>query len=144
EILAQAKAGKRIDQDRAFEICEALAPPDNDADGADDADDQDDDGGDDAEPAAAENPEITAIIDGPPPKVPETAPHPPPTDYALRDFDQAISALKRLMTKQSTQFARTIHSGHDLENVASFIRAVTKTKAAALSPSGTGEANDAG
>src|SRR5262245_53161780 len=50
EILAQAKAGKRIDQERAWAICAALAPPDDDDadDGADDADDQED--GD--EPAA--------------------------------------------------------------------------------------------
>ena len=127
-ILAEA-CKHRVGEDAMWAICEKLAPPDDDDD---DNDGQDDDGGDDTEAAAAEDPEIAAIFDGPPPSPPPPAPNQPPTDFALRDFDQAISDLKRLMTKPSAQFARTIHSGRDLENVASFIRAVTKTKAAAI------------
>jgi hypothetical protein len=121
EILTQAKAGKRIDKDRVEEICERLAPPDD----ADDADHQYDDGGDDTA-AAAENLNIAAILDGPPPAVPPPAPNSPPTDFALRDFDQAIGSLKLLMTKPSVQFARTIYNANDLEEVESFIHAVTK------------------
>ena len=51
----------------------------------------------------------------------------PPTNFALRDFDQAVATLKRLLTKPSAQFASTTHSADDLENVGSFIRAVTKS-----------------
>jgi hypothetical protein len=63
--------------------------------------------------------------------VPPPAPNPPPTDFALQDFDQAISALKRLRTKPSTQFAKTIHSADDLEGVEDFIRAVMKARGGA-------------
>jgi hypothetical protein len=45
----------------------------------------------------------------------------------LRAFDDAISALKRLMTKPSAQFAKTIHTANDLEGVECFIRTVAKT-----------------
>jgi hypothetical protein len=121
-ILAATRE-RRVDEDAAWAICEALAPPD-DAD-ADDADDDDDNAADAEE---APDPEIEAILDGPPPAVPPPAPNPPPTDFALRDFDQAISALKLLRTKPSTQFARTIHSANDLESVESFIHAVMKAR----------------
>jgi hypothetical protein len=125
-ILAEARE-RRVDEDAVDAICEALAPPDDDDD--DDADDdQDGDSGDDAEPAAAEDPEITAIIEGPPP-VPPMAPNLAPPDFALRDFEQAVGALKRLMTRLPAQFAGSTHSAHDLENVESFLRAVTKAKA---------------
>jgi hypothetical protein len=50
---------------------------------------------------------------------------------ALRDFDQAIGVLKRLMMKSATQFAGTSHSADDLESVEVFIHAVVKTKAVA-------------
>jgi hypothetical protein len=119
-ILASTRKG-RVDATRAIAICAALAPPDSD-----DADDQGD-GGEGG--GAEEDAEIRAILDGPPPALPPPAPIPPPPDFALRDFDQAISALKRLMTKPSPQFASTIHSANDLENVESFIHAVTKAKA---------------
>lgn len=106
EILKQAKAGKRIDQDRAYEICDALAPT---------ADDDD----------AEEDPEIAAILDGPPPKLPAgSTENLAPTDFALRDFNQAVDTLKRLMTKSAAQFASTVHSAEDLENTEGFIRAV--------------------
>jgi hypothetical protein len=120
-ILAEA-CERRVDEDAMWAICERLAPPDdNDTEDADDQEDGDEDhhhGGDEKDA------ESEAILDGPPPAVPPTAPNPPPTDFALRDFDQAIGALKRLRTKPSTQFARTIHSADDLEGVESFIHAV--------------------
>jgi len=122
EISAQAKAGKRIDQDRAFEICEALAPPDDDD--ADDADDGGEDDGEDGDDAESE-----AILDGPPPDVPQTAPNLAPTDYALHDFNQAIDALNRLRTKLPAQFAeKTTHSVEVLESVELFIHAVMKAR----------------
>jgi hypothetical protein len=52
----------------------------------------------------------------------------PAPDFALRDFDAAIGALKRLMTKPSARFADSTHNAHDLENVADFIRAVVKAQ----------------
>jgi hypothetical protein len=122
-ILAAARKG-RVDLDAARAICEELASAaDDDADGADDR--GDDDVG---ETAAAGDPEITAILDGPPPAVPPPAPNAEPIDFALRDFDQAIDALKRLSTKSSTQFARTVHSADDLEGVESFVRNVMKAR----------------
>jgi hypothetical protein len=127
-ILAAARK-KRVDQDMASAICEELAPPD--ADDGDDDDDQDDggqeDGGDDGKDAE-EDPEIGAILDGPPPAAPPPAPNLAPPDFALRDFNQAITALKRLMTKPSAQFARTSHGAEDLESVEGFIHAVTKAR----------------
>src|SRR5262249_936195 len=61
--ILTATRERRVDEDAADAIGEKLAPPDD----ADDADDQDDDGGDDTAAAAAEDPEIAAILDGPPP-----------------------------------------------------------------------------
>jgi hypothetical protein len=60
--------------------------------------------------------------------VPPPAPNPPPTDFALRDFDQAISTLKRLKTKSCTQFAKTVHSADDLESVETFVHSVMKAR----------------
>ena len=119
-ILAEARE-RRVGEDAMWAICEKLAPADDD-----DADDQED-GDDDAEPAVAEDPESAAIIDGPSPLPPPEPP--PPPDFALQDFDRAIGTLKRLMTKLSAQFARTIHSADDLEKVENFLRAVMKAKA---------------
>jgi hypothetical protein len=128
EILAQAKTGKRIDHNRAWAICEALAPPDDD--NADDSDEEDtDEGGDDGAEPAAEDPEVAAILDGAPP-VPPQAPELAPPDFDLQAFDQAIATLKRLMGKSCAQFIHTIHSIHDLENVESFVHGVTKARAA--------------
>jgi hypothetical protein len=42
----------------------------------------------------------------------------------LRTFDQAVNALKQLMTKPAARFASTVHTTGDLEGVESFIRAV--------------------
>jgi hypothetical protein len=129
EILAQAKAGKRIDQDRAWAICEKLAPPDDDADDANDGHDHDDGDEDRPDSGDEKDAESEAILDGPPPAVPPPAPPPPPIDYALREFDQAISALKRLMTKPAAQFVGSPHSANDLEVVEDFLHAVIKAKA---------------
>jgi hypothetical protein len=139
EILAQAKAGKRIDQNAAHAICEALAPPDDDDDGAADdgdvgadvGDAEDDDDADaddqeaDAKTAAAAAAEAAAILDGPPPVLPPT-PDLPRVDFTLRDFDAAISTLNRLKTKTAGNFARSEHSPEVLESVESFIRAVAR------------------
>ena len=116
-------------------ICEKLAPPDDDDDGHDHGgDDHHDDGGDDGGPAAAED-EIAAIFDNPPTPPAGSSENLAPTDFARRDFDQAISVLKRLMTKSAAQFDDIIHSADDLRNVASFIwhvmgKAETKAVAA--------------
>jgi hypothetical protein len=126
-ILAAAREG-RVGNTRAEEICDAL-DDDADANDADDADDTDDaDDADDQEDGGDEDAEVEAILDGPPPAVPPPAPNAEPIDFALRDFDQAIDTLKRLSTKSSTQFARTIHSADDLEGVEFFIRDVTKAR----------------
>jgi hypothetical protein len=127
-ILAEARE-RRVDQDAADAICEKLAPPDDDD--AEDDDTSSDDSGDNDD--AEEDPQSDAIIDGPPPK-PPPAPTLPPTDYALRDFDQAIGVLRRLMTKQATQFAGSTHSANDLEAVESFLHAVTKAKTTKATP----------
>jgi hypothetical protein len=129
-ILAGSRKG-RIDEDAAWAIDEKLAPPDDDDD-ADDADDQEDGDEDRHDSGDEKNAESEAILDGPPPAVAPTA-DPTRVDFALQDFDHAISALKRLMTKPSAQFTCTIHTVNDLENVESFMRAVTKAKAAAAS-----------
>jgi hypothetical protein len=124
-ILAATRE-RRVDKHAAETICDALAP-DNDTD----AEDTQEAGGDDgAETAAEEDAEIKAILDGPPPAVPPPAPNQSPPDFTLRAFDEAIGALKRLMTKSSAQFVRTVHGTDDLENVESFIRNVRVSTAA--------------
>src|SRR5262249_1576499 len=99
EILAQAKAGKRIDEDGGWVIRQKLAlPNDDDTDDDDDAD-QDADGSDDtAETAVQEDAESAVILDGPPPAVPPPAPIATP-DFAVRAFDEAIDKLRPLTTK---------------------------------------------
>jgi hypothetical protein len=120
-ILAAARKG-RVDQEGALAICKALAPPDDDD--TDDADDQEDGGEDDAEKAPPD-PEIEAILAaGTDPAVPPPAPIPPPINFALRDFDDAVGTLKRLMTKSAAQFGDTAHTVEDLKKVRDFIRAV--------------------
>jgi hypothetical protein len=124
-ILAAIRK-RRVDQDAAAAICDALAPADDDdAEDADVEDGSSEGGGQDDD--AEEDAEIEAILDGPPPPVPPPAPNLAPPDFALRDFDQAISTLKQLMTKPSAQFAKTTHTANDLENVEGFIRNVAKT-----------------
>jgi hypothetical protein len=117
-ILAATRKG-RVDQDAADAICEKLAPPDDDV-----ADDDDDDTADHTEKAPPD-PEIEAILAaGTDPAVPPPAPIPPPINFALRDFDDAVGTLKRLMTKSAAQFGDTAHTVEDLKKVRDFIRAV--------------------
>ena len=124
ESAVLAATGKgRVDQTRARAICDELAPPDPEEPDQPDDDDE-----------AAEDPESTAILDGPPPDVPPPAPNITP-DVALRAFDQAVNTLKQLMTKPAARFAGTVHAG-DLEGVESFIHAVTDQARAARKESG--------
>jgi hypothetical protein len=124
EILAQAEAGNRIDQNRAWAICKKIASSDDDSGDDPDADTDADAPDDDAQ-AGAE-----AILDGPPPVLPPgSSEQLAPANFALRDFDQAIGTLKRLQTKPSKEFAGTSHDARDLESIESFIRAVMKAKA---------------
>jgi hypothetical protein len=55
----------------------------------------------------------------------------------LRAFDQAVNALKQLMTKPAARFAYSVHAS-DLEGVESFLRAVADRarEAAARTESG--------
>src|SRR5262249_12286032 len=130
-ILAEARK-RRVDEDAMWAICEKLAPPDEDDDDDHDhgGDDHHDDGGDEA---AAEGEEIAAIFDNPPTPPAGSSENLAPTDFALRDFDQAIGVLKRLKTKSAAQFASSTHSADDLEAVESFLRAVKKAQAVAAS-----------
>jgi hypothetical protein len=137
EILAQAKAGRRIDQDAEGEIRERLAPPptaneaddagdDAAQDGDDAADDAHDDDAKDEDDADADR-EIGALLDGPPPVLPESEPA-TPCNFALRDFDLAVAKLKTIMTKPAAQFTGTVHSGNDLLHIETFIRDVATAK----------------
>jgi hypothetical protein len=129
-ILAATRKG-RVGQTRVSEVCDALTPPDSEPDPPDA----------DAEPvrlAIAEDPEITAILDGPPPEVPAPAPN-TAQDFTLRAFDQAVDALKQLMTKPAARFACSVHAS-DLQAVESFLRAVADRarEASARTESGNG------
>jgi hypothetical protein len=112
-ILAATRTG-RVDLTRATAICDELAPPPVEES------DQSDDASELVE--ATEDSEIAAILDGPPPEVPPPAPNITP-DFTLGALDQAVSALKQLMTKPAARFASSVHA-NDLEGVESFIRAV--------------------
>jgi len=128
-ILAEARE-RRIDEDAMWAIREKLEPADDD-DADDAADDQE--GGDGGDAEEAPDPEIEAILAaGADPAVPPTADPPPPTDFALQDFDKAIDALNRLKTKLPAQFAKTTHSAEVLESVEAFIHAVMKVLRDAL------------
>jgi hypothetical protein len=134
-ILAEARK-RRIDEDAMWAIKDKVEPDDDDeADDQRDGDEDDDEDGDEDHHDSGDerDAESEAILDrGADPAVPPPAPNPPPPDFALRDFDQAISALNRLKTKPSTQFAQTIHSADDLESVEDFIHAVMKVLRDAL------------
>jgi hypothetical protein len=112
EILAASRKG-RVDADRASAICQkfkiATAAAAEDA-GAKDAD---------AEPDA----ESEAILDGPPPAVPPPAAITTP-NYPLITFEQAVKALKEIMTKPIAQFVGTTHSAGDLQGIETFIHMV--------------------
>jgi hypothetical protein len=131
-ILAATRKG-RVDQTIANVICAGLAPPDE-------PDDEEPDDADKAAIEPAENdPEIAAILDGPPPEAPPPAPNMTP-DYALGAFDVAVSALKQLMTKPAARFVCSVHAS-DLQGVESFIRAVAdRARESARTESGNGYA----
>ena len=126
-ILAAARKG-RVDQYRAKEICNKLKPPVPPVDDARDAEVRRiawmlKEGAD----ADAED-ESEAIIDGPPPKVPSSAPIQTPPNFALDNFDHAVTLLKHIMTKPLAKFADTAHSVEDLKKVEAFIRDVIQAR----------------
>jgi hypothetical protein len=123
-ILAASRKG-RVDQTCAEEICNKLASQPGDANPANEADD---DGEAEAVAAAAEDPEIKAILDGPPPEVPPAPAFTTPPNTALITFDHAVSSLKAVLTKLPAQFTGTAHSADDLEKVEAFIRAVIQAR----------------
>ena len=131
EILAEAKAGKRVDRDRAEAICKKFAPPPAPADEGEDGDGDEhgDDGGDEGDDAQDDDAdrEIGKLLDGPPPALPETEPA-TPCNFALRDFDQAVTKLKQIMTKPAKQFVGTRHTTNDLVQVETLLREVAKAK----------------
>jgi hypothetical protein len=122
-ILRQAE-GQRIDQSRASAICKAIETSYVcDASTIKKL----------AAAAAAAAAEAAAHLDGPLPAVPQPTVAPPP-NYALKTFDEALTALKRIMTKPAAQFAGTVHAAGELEHVESFIHAVRMR----LAPAGDG------
>ena len=66
--------------------------------------------------------------------MPPPAPIAPPPDFTLHAFDQAVTALKQLLTKPAAQFASTVHSASDLEGVRTFIRDVADRASKARLP----------
>ncbi len=120
-ILAEAKADKRVDEDAALAICDALEP--------DEPDDADDDA-DKAQPA--EDSEIAAMLDGPPPDVPppeSVKPH-DLRDLQLAHFDRIVTELLSHVTKPLADTEGTKHSDADLERLADFIATVRDRRAA--------------
>jgi ParB-like chromosome segregation protein Spo0J len=65
---------------------------------------------------------------------PKAAPITTPPDFALHSFDEAVTALKQLVTRPSALFENTVHSADDLEKVESFIRAVADRARKVRSP----------
>lgn len=125
-ILAATSEG-RVDQTRAYDICDALEPKDFE----DDEDLEEPKSFEEiieaaeakaAAATAAEDAETEAIFYGPsplPPPEPSASP-----DVMVRTFDQAITALMQVMTKPTARFAGTVHTANDLQNVEDFIRTV--------------------
>lgn len=139
-ILAATRKG-RVDSTRADAICDALRPPpppppppEAPPPPPEDNDDEDGDGSapPPSPPAGDDSPD--AILDGPPPAVPPPAPI-AATDFALRTFDQAVAALKSVMTKRASQFAGTTHSVGDLTVLSNLIAAVARAKSAEVKQS---------
>jgi hypothetical protein len=116
-ILAATRKG-RVDITRAAAICRELElpPVDPGVDGSDVGSDP-----------ADNDEDVEKILDGPPPDVPPPAPIATP-DIALPAFDQAVGAIKKLMTKLPAQFAGTIHSTSELQSIEQFIHAVKQQK----------------
>jgi hypothetical protein len=50
------------------------------------------------------------------------------SNFALRDFDQAVTKLRQIMTKPAKQFIGSVHTSNDLVRVETFIREVAKVK----------------
>jgi hypothetical protein len=53
--------------------------------------------------------------------VPPPTPDPEPTNFALRNFNEAVASLKVLSTKPLTTFDHTPFSADDLEKIEHFI-----------------------
>ena len=121
-ILAATRTG-RVGRTRAAEICDALAPPEPD---------EPPDDVDDADKEAAEDPEIDAILDGPPPAVPPPEPVEPRDlrDLQLAHFDRIVTELLPHVTKPLANTEGTKHSDADLERLADFIATVRDRRAA--------------
>ena len=113
-ILAAASKG-RVDQTRANSIRIGLTS-DKDADAVEPDEDE-------AVADADDDNESEAILDGPPPEVPPPAPIVPPPDFAVQSFNEAVDALKRLVTKPAAQFVTTTPVD-DLMKVIAFLQAV--------------------
>jgi hypothetical protein len=126
-ILAAARKG-RVDQTRAEEIREKADAEDESEADTDDREDGDKDKDEDEEDGDKAAAEAAAIIDGPPPEVLPSAPIQKPTNFALSNFDYAVTVLKQLYTKPLAQFAGTAHSIEDLEKVEAFIRDVIQAR----------------
>jgi hypothetical protein len=112
-ILAAARK-VRVDQTRAEEIREE-ADSNYEGDAAEDESE--------AEAEDDADPEIAAILDGPSPDVPPSAPIAPPPDFAVQSFSESVDALKKLVTKPVAQFVTTTPVD-DLMKVIAFLQAV--------------------
>jgi hypothetical protein len=123
-ILAASHKGRRIDQTRAEEIRE-------EADSNYEGDAAEDESEAEAEAEAEDDadPEIAAILDGPQPDVPPPAPIAPPPDFAVQSFNEAVDALKKLVTKPAAQFVTTTPVD-DLMKVIAFLQAVLERASA--------------
>jgi hypothetical protein len=113
-ILREAQT-KWVNADRVREIAEALKPkPEPALEELEAAR---------AAATAAEQDEIHAILDGPPPELPP-APEAIVRDVILPSFDQAIKTLANLQTKSLGKFAGTAHGAHHIRAIADFLRGV--------------------
>jgi hypothetical protein len=119
--ILEATHKGRVDLTRADEICQALVPPEpqEPEEEAEEPEDEDD---------KKDPDEIKKILDGPPPDVPPPAPIAPPINFALRAFDQAVTELKKLVTKKGVKFVTTTHTTDDLEKVLALIQSVLEAR----------------
>ena len=123
-IIDEARKG-RVDQTCADDIAESL---DEDEAEADTDDRGDEDAAEDDAAVAEDDPEIAAILDGPSPDVPPSAPIAPP-DFAVQSFNEAVDALKKLVTKPAAQFVTTTPVD-DLMKVIAFLQVVLERASA--------------
>ena len=142
-ILEEAKT-KEVDEDRALEIAQSLAPPDasvstdepepepSSDETASDEDDKSESEEEVKDGQTDEEKEAEDILDGAPPIVPPAAP--PEVGvveaHALTKFEDAVKLLLVVMTKSASTFRGTYHTGADLESVADFLKSVAATKIA--------------